>query len=169
MGKLSALFLASLLGWLAFSSATQAASQNQPQITLLAASAPATARAAEAAALDVMYAFMRAFNSRDPGAFADTLLFPHVRIAGGSVTVSPTRETFIQAMDFSAFAQRFDWAYSQWDSIETIQADEGKVHFAVAFTRFNNDGQANATFRSLYILQPGADGWGIRARSSFAP
>ena len=50
-----------------------------------------------------------------------------------------------------------------------IQADDEKVHFKVKFTRFNTAGEPYVTYDSLYILQRTADGWGIRARSSFAP
>jgi hypothetical protein len=148
---------------------TVQAQPNEPELKLLSANAEAPARQAEAQALKVMYAFMRSFNAKDPKAFADTLLFPHVRIASGGVRVSPDAQTFIQATDFDAFAQRFDWAFSRWESIETVQADENKVHFAVVFVRHNRAGEPNATFRSLYILQRAASGWGIRSRSSFAP
>jgi len=145
------------------------AEPSQPELTLLPASASAAERQAEAEALEVMYAFMRSFNAKDPKAFADTLLFPHVRVASGGVRVSPDVEAFIQATDFDAFARRFDWSFSRWESIETVQAGENKVHFAVVFVRHNSAGEPNATFRSLYILQRGASGWGIRSRSSFAP
>lgn len=145
------------------------ASQDQPTLTLLPNSAPASVRQAEADALAVMYAFMTAFNGRDPQAFADTLLFPHVRIASGDVRVSASAQAFVAATDFDAFAQRFDWSFSRWQSIETVQGDENKVHFAVVFVRHNSAGQPNARFESLYILQRSASGWGIRSRSSFAP
>lgn len=145
------------------------AQPSQPELKLLPASAEASARQAEAQALEVMHAFMRSFNARDPKAFADTLLFPHVRIASGGVRVSPDAQTFIQDMDFHAFAQRFDWAFSRWERIETVQGGDNKVHFAVVFVRHNRAGEPNATFRSLYILQRTESGWGIRSRSSFAP
>ena len=140
-----------------------------PEMTLLPGTASAEARQAEADALKVMDDFMRTFNDRDASSFANTLTFPHVRIASGGVTVFPDRQSFIDATDFEAFAKRFNWSHSQWNSIETIQADGEKVHFAVQFSRFNPQGQAYVSFNSLYILQRTDDGWGIRARSSFAP
>ena len=141
----------------------------RPIMTLLDASAPADVRQAEAEALKVMDDFMRSFNKRDTPAFADTLTYPHVRIASGGVTVFTDRQSFIDGMDFEAFAKRFNWSHSQWDSIRTVQADTEKVHFAVQFTRFNPQGEAYISFNSLYILQRTDAGWGIRARSSFAP
>jgi hypothetical protein len=83
--------------------------------------------------------------------------------------VFPDRQSFIDSTDFAAFAKRFNWSHSQWDSIETIQADAEKVHFAVQFTRFNPQGEPYISFNSLYIVQRTDTRWGIRARSSFAP
>ncbi len=145
------------------------AADDANELNLLSDSAPAEVREAESQALDVMYDFMRAFNGRDVPNFARTLTFPHVRVASGGVTVFPDRQSFIDATDLEAFAKRFNWSHSRWDSISTVQADAEKVHFAVQFTRFNPQGEAYASFNSLYILQRTESGWGIRARSSFAP
>lgn len=146
-----------------------AALAERPIMTLLDASASADVRQAEAEALKVMDDFMRTFNKRDTPAFADTLTYPHVRIASGGVRVFADRQSFIDGMDFEAFAKRFNWSHSQWDRIRTVQANTEKVHFAVQFTRFNPQGEAYISFNSLYILQRTDAGWGIRARSSFAP
>lgn len=145
------------------------AADDANELNLLSDSAPAEVREAESQALDVMYDFMRTFNGRDVPNFARTLTFPHVRVASGGVTVFPDRQSFIDATDLEAFAKRFNWSHSRWDSISTVQADAEKVHFAVQFTRFNPQGEAYASFNSLYILQRTESGWGIRARSSFAP
>ena len=145
------------------------AADDANELNLLSDSAPAEVREAESQALDVMYDFMRAFTGRDVPNFARTLTFPHVRVASGGVTVFPDRQSFIDATDLEAFAKRFNWSHSRWDSISTVQADAEKVHFAVQFTRFNPQGEAYASFNSLYILQRTESGWGIRARSSFAP
>ena len=138
-------------------------------LDLLPDSAPAEVREAESQALGVMYDFMRTFNGRDVPNFARTLTYPHVRVASGGVTVFADRQSFIDATDLEAFAKRFNWSHSRWDSISTVQADAEKVHFAVQFTRFNPQGEAYVSFNSLYILQRTESGWGIRARSSFAP
>ena len=146
-----------------------AALAERPIMTLLDASAPADVRQAEAEALKVMDDFMRTFNKRDTEAFADTLTYPHVRIASGGVTVFSDRQSFIDSTDFAAFAKRFNWSHSQCDSIKTVQADTEKIHFAVQFTRFNPQGEPYISFNSLYIVVRTDAGWGIRARSSFAP
>ena len=159
------LFLNSLL-WMA---APSFASDDEITLDLLPDSAPADVREAESQALDVMHDFMRTFNGRDVPNFARTLTYPHVRVASGGVTIFPDRQSFIDATDLEAFAKRFNWSHSRWDSISTVQADAEKVHFAVQFTRFNPQGEAYVSFNSLYILQRTEAGWGIRARSSFAP
>jgi hypothetical protein len=123
----------------------------------------------EQAALAVMREFMAGFNARDAPRWADTLLFPHIRLASGGVSVNETKSGFVAATDLNEFARIYNWDHSKWDSIETIQADERKVHFKVRFTRFNPQGEAYVSFDSLYMLQKTKQGWGIRARSSFAP
>ena len=145
------------------------ATDSDISLDLLPDSAPAEVREAESQALGVMYDFMRTFNGRDVPNFARTLTYPHVRVASGGVTVFADRQSFIDATDLEAFAKRFNWSHSRWDSISTVQADAEKVHFAVQFTRFNPQGEAYVSFNSLYILQRTESGWGIRARSSFAP
>ena len=121
------------------------------------------------AAREVMEDFMTFFNARDEARWADTLLFPHVRIASGGVIVSPSKAEFLAAMDFTQFARANNWSHSAWDSIEVVQAGPDKVHFKVQFSRFNPAGESYATFDSLYVVQREGDRWGIRARSSFAP
>ena len=163
------LYFVLLLNSLLLTAAPSFAADDAIELNLLPDSAPAEVREAESQALDVMYDFMRTFNGRDVPNFARTLTYPHVRVASGGVTVFPDRQSFIDATDLEAFAKRFNWSHSRWDSIATVQADAEKVHFAVQFTRFNPQGEAYVSFNYLYILQRTESGWGIRARSSFAP
>lgn len=123
----------------------------------------------EAAALAVMDAFLVAFNARDEAAWADTLHFPHVRLASQTVTVYPDREAFLAAMDMDAFAATYGWQYSTWDNMSVIQSSERKVHVQVIFSRFNADDELLASFNSLYVIELVDGRWGVRGRSSFAP
>mgnify|MGYP001249592203 FL=1 len=163
------LYFVLLLNSLLLMAAPSFSADSDIALDLLPDSAPAEVREAESQALGVMYDFMRTFNGRDVPNFARTLTYPHVRVASGGVTVFADRQSFIDATDLEAFAKRFNWSHSRWDSISTVQADAEKVHFAVQFTRFNPQGEAYVSFNSLYILQRTESGWGIRARSSFAP
>lgn len=123
-----------------------------------------------AAAAEVMYRYMRSFNAQDPVRWADTMLFPHIRVSSGSVVVHASKQEFVQQMDFAAFSRRNNWRRSAWDSIDVVQVGANKVHMAVQFSRYDAQQQPIASFESLYVLQKDSAGrWGIRARSSFAP
>jgi hypothetical protein len=137
------------------------------------ASTPAIAETPEQAAtreaLAVMDAFLAAFNARDVLAWADTLVYPHVRIASGAVAVFPDRESYIAAHDMNAFASSTGWVRSTWDDLKVVQASPDKVHIAVTFTRYDAQDQVISTFDSLYVVERVDGRWGVRARSSFAP
>jgi hypothetical protein len=123
----------------------------------------------EAAARAVMDEFLSAFNARDEVRWAETLHFPHVRIASNGLSVEASKQAFVANTDLEQFAIVNDWDFSAWDSIELVQAGSDKVHFKVVFSRFNPQGERYVTFNSLYILQKIDGKWAIRARSSFAP
>jgi hypothetical protein len=125
--------------------------------------------AADARARKVMDEFMAAFNARDTGAWADTLLYPHVRFAGGTVTVYPDRTAFIAANHIDQLIAGEGWDHSKWDSIRIVQSGPNKVHFVVEFSRYHADGTKYASYPSLYIVEQVGGRWGVRARSSFAP
>lgn len=126
-------------------------------------------RMAESRAVAVMDAFLAAFNASDVAAWADTLLFPHVRLASGQVNVYPDRESFIRAMDMVAFAAQTGWRYSTWDDMAVVQSSPDKVHIRVRFSRFDAGDGLIASYDSLYVIEHVEGRWGVRARSSFAP
>ncbi len=73
--------------------------------------------AANSSALEVMDAFMAAFNARDTQAWADTLLYPHVRFAGGTVTTFSDRDAFVAANHIDRLIAGEGWDHSKWDAI----------------------------------------------------
>ena len=123
----------------------------------------------ESRAVAVMHDFLAAFNARDEAAWAQTLHFPHVRVASGSVVVYDSAEDFLAAMDLDAFAETSGWHHSTWDEMRVIQHSDDKVHITVTFSRFDAAGELMSTYESLYIVQIVDGRWGVRARSSFAP
>lgn len=129
----------------------------------------AAERVAEQAALGVMEAFLEAFNARDVEAWADTLVYPHVRIASGAVAVFADRAAYVAAHDLEAFARATGWQRSTWDDLRVIQVSADKVHIAVRFTRYDAAGRVLSSFESLYVVEAVDGRWGVRARSSFAP
>lgn len=124
---------------------------------------------AEWAGIEVVKAFLVAFNARDKQAWAATLNYPHVRLAGQRVRVSETPEEFIEAFDFSRFADRLGWHHSLWHSVEAVQVSSTGVNVALTVTRYEPDGDPIHSFKTLYLVTLQDGHWGIRARTSFAP
>lgn len=156
-----ALLVATSHGLPAFAAAPSPTTATEP--------AGAEQEAAVRAALGVMDAFLAAFNARDVAAWADTLVYPHVRIASGKVAVFPDRDAYIATHDMNAFAAGTGWARSAWDDLEVVQASPDKVHIAVRFTRYDAEDRVISAFDSLYVVERVDGRWGVRARSSFAP
>lgn len=115
----------------------------------------------------VLDQFLDAFNARDPEAWAKTLKFPHVRLAGGQVQVWNTPEDYARSNDLEQFAKT-GWRYSKWDWRQLVQQGEGKLHFILQFTRYGEGGKKIASYESLYILTKSEGSWGVQARSSYA-
>jgi len=125
---------------------------------------------AEKMAMQAMDAFMTGFNAKDPKAWAESLNYPHVRFASGTVTVWKNAEDFAEtAVNSFDRLQAVGWDHSVWDSREVVQVGEDKVHILTKFSRFTEDEKPIATFQSLYIVTKQDGHWGTQARSSFAP
>lgn len=135
--------------------------------TTVGAEEPATA--AETAALELVDQYMQAFNRRDEAAWAATLNYPHVRVAGGQVKVWQTAEEYQRDFDFQQFARDFTWAYSRWDERRVVQSGPEKVHLAVRFTRYKADDTKLASYNAMYVVTKIDGHWGVQVRSSFAP
>jgi len=132
--------------------------------TALRAQGPA--REAEARA--PIEAFFKAFNARDNEALKKTLHYPHVRIneAGG---VNVWRDASEAGTNFEGLTRSEGWARSSLDSVTLRQNDPVKAHFEVVFSRYKADGTKYATYQSLWVVTKNGSGWGVQARSSFAP
>ncbi len=120
-------------------------------------------------ALRILDDFMTAFNARDTQAWTKTMHFPHVRFASGETRTDRTADEMLARFSFADFAQRFDWHHSAWLKREVVQSGPDKVHVAVRFGRYRDDGTLTTAFDSLYIVVKRNGHWGIVSRSSFAP
>ena len=129
----------------------------------------ALASTAEAEALQVLDAFMAAFNARDMDAWTATLHFPHVRIASGAARVDADAASYSAGLDFERFSETTGWHHSAWTSRNVVQSGADKVHVAVRFARYREDDSLIAEYASLYIVERRDGRWGVVARSSFAP
>ncbi|WP_205119499.1 hypothetical protein [Paramagnetospirillum kuznetsovii] len=115
----------------------------------------------------VLDRFIETFNARDPKAWAETLNFPHVRLAGGEVQVWATPEDYAKSNDVAQFAKT-GWRYTKWDWRHLAQSGDDKLHFVLQFTRYGDNDRKIASFESLYILTKQGGHWGVQARSSYA-
>jgi hypothetical protein len=117
------------------------------------------------AAMEVLDRHFAALNSGDAAALADTLHFPHYRLAGVRMQVWESPETYLD--DFHARAGA-GWHHSTWDFRNVIAAGADKVHFDVQFTRYRADGSALGSYRSLWVVSCIDGRWAAQLRSSFA-
>lgn len=111
--------------------------------------------------------FLTAFNARDPQAWAKTLKFPHIRLAGGQVQVWNTPQDYAASNDVAQFANT-GWRYTKWDWRQLVQQGDDKLHFILQFTRYGDGDKKIASYESLYILTKSEGNWGVQFRSSYA-
>jgi hypothetical protein len=61
------------------------------------------------------------------------------------------------------------WHHSAFDEREVLDGSDDKVHVAVRFTRYDEQGAALTSYQSLWVVTLVDGHWGIQARSTFAP
>ena len=119
-------------------------------------------------AMRVLDSFMYSFNARDMDRWSNTLNYPHVRLAGGKVTVWKTKEDHSATTVFPRLVLT-GWDHSAWVSREVILVSEKKVHISTIFQRFDKENNPIGKYQSLYIVTNDKGRWGVQARSSLAP
>lgn len=128
--------------------------------------------AAVAGAMAATDAFMDGFNAGDARGHAESLHYPHVRLASGTVRIWQDLDEATAAMEASIprLREQAGWDHSEWDHRRVIHAGPGKVHLDVQFTRYRDDGSVIGVYPAVYGVVEGDDGrWRIQCRSSFAP
>ena len=121
-----------------------------------------------AAAMNALDEFMLAFNAQDPVSWARSLNYPHVRFAGGTVTIWQSAAELSKTDAFERLA-KIGWDHSHWLTRDVTMASTTKVHILTKFQRFDSHNIPIATYQSLYIVTKVDGHWGIQSRSSFAP
>ena len=129
-------------------------------------SSSAAESAAVAAAMEVLDRHMDALNRGDADELAQTLHFPHYRLAGTAMQTWPGPEHYLR--DFRARAGE-GWHHSAWDFRNVVAATDDKVHFDLQFTRYRADGSVLGRYRSLWVMSRIDGRWAAQLRSSFAP
>lgn len=120
---------------------------------------------ATVAATAVLDRHFAALNAGDAAAVADTLHFPHYRLAGVRMQVWESPEHYLE--DFRARAG-VTWHHSAWNFRDAFAASADKVHVDVQFTRYCADGSVLGTYRSFWVISRIDGRWAAQMRSSFA-
>lgn len=120
--------------------------------------------------------FITTWNSRDPGAWAGSLNFPHARPAyhGGSAAsarrhatdVIPDPASYIADVDFARVIAT-GWDHSRWDHRQVLHTSADKIHVAGQWSRYDQAGRRLLSNPITYIVtaDPNQDGrWGIQSR-----
>lgn len=116
----------------------------------------------------VARAFLDAFNAQDAEALADTLNYPHVRLANGRFETIASREDFVaRAPRVAQALEREGWHHSVLTSLEVVHEGEDKVHLALHYDRCRADGGVYNRFDTLWIATLQDGHWGIQFRSSY--
>lgn len=118
-----------------------------------------------AAAMAMLDRHLVALNAGDPAGLADTLHFPHFRLAGTRMQVWQTSDTYLE--DFYARAGE-GWHHTKWDFRNVISASREKVHIDLQFTRYRADDSVLGSFRSIWVITLIGGRWAAQLRSSFA-
>ena len=118
-----------------------------------------------AAAMAMLDRHLIALNARDGAGIADTLHFPHYRLAGTRMQEWQTPDTYLA--DFLARAGE-GWHHTKWDFRNVIAASPNKVHIDLQFTRYRADDSALGSFRSIWVITLIGGRWAAQLRSSFA-
>ena len=119
-------------------------------------------------AMQVLDSFMYSFNTRDMNSWSETLNYPHVRIAGGKVTVWDTKEEYSATNVFNRLTAT-GWDHSAWVSKDVVLVSKNKVHISTVFQRYDKDNNPMKKYQSLYVVTNDEGHWGVQARSSQAP
>jgi hypothetical protein len=120
------------------------------------------------AAIDVARAFIDAFNAQDHDALANTLNFPHVRLANGRfVTIEDSTSFVARSRKNAPLLEAEGWDHTALKDVQVVHAGRDKVHMALAIDRCHADGSVYNHFETLWIATCEDGHWGIQFRSSY--
>lgn len=116
----------------------------------------------------VVRAFIDTFNAQDHERHAETLNYPHVRLANGRFTTIEDAETFVTASRRGETALLQEgWHHTTVASLDVVHSGSDKVHLALRNDRCHADGSVYHSFDTFWIATLLDGHWGIQFRSSF--
>ena len=121
-----------------------------------------------AIAIATARAFIDAFNAQDYEALANTLNYPHVRLANDRFATVDDAETFIaRSGKAKALLEAEGWDHTVLKDVQVIHSGPDKVHLALSNDRCHADGTVYNHFETLWIATKQDGHWGIQFRSSY--
>lgn len=123
---------------------------------------------AEAKGLAIAKAFHDAFNAKDYESLAETLNYPHVRLANARFFTFESSEQFIEYCQ-NGITRLADegWHHTVASDRHVIQSSDTKVHIAIHNDRCRENGSVYLRFDTFWIATLQDGHWGIKFRSSF--
>lgn len=113
-------------------------------------------------------AFIEAFNAQDHPALAETLNYPHIRLANGTFQTIPSLEAFVEGSRRGrAQLEAQGWDHTVMASVEVVHEGPDKVHLAITNDRYRADGSVYNRFETLWIVTLLDGHWGVQFRSSY--
>ena len=113
-------------------------------------------------------AFIDAFNAQDHERHADTLNYPHVRLAKGEFETIATREDCVaRSRRGEAALAEEGWHHTVVAAMEVVHEGPDKVHLAITNHRCHADGSVYNPFDTLWIVTLRDGHWGVQFRSSY--
>ena len=105
--------------------------------------------------------FLATWNTRDPEQWAGSLNYPHARPSAARSRVWPTRQAYVDTVDFARVIAT-GWDHTEFEDLRVIHEGEGKAHVAGRWARFDAAGEVIR--RNLVTYVATEDGhWGIQA------
>lgn len=116
-----------------------------------------------AAAVEAVNTFMQAWNGHDPAKLADTLHYPHVRVADGMVEVWATSAAYLAGPEPG---RQRTWFNTRLDAARVVQATANGVNVIVSISKMGRDGKALSSDEGLVLVTLRDKAWKVQARST---
>jgi hypothetical protein len=108
-------------------------------------------------------AFMTAWNSHDPDAFAAAIHYPHVRIADGELHYWATAKDFLAGTEPG---RQRTWGDTRIDEATVEQVADRGANIAITYSRRSPDGQVMSRHQAVCLVTERAGAWKVQACSS---